>query len=215
MIQAYRVHLQAAVCMLVVLLPMLLVSCSYLPELTTVVPENWQHTVKQRQQIESWKILGRLGVQTEENGGSLDLFWDQKDESYSIRLIAPMGQGTILIRGNPQGVHIKTADGEQYDDDAEALLADNVGIKVPVMGLRDWLRGLPMKNKPIIKQSWDRQGQLHKLVQDNWNVEMSNYKNIAGHQLPHDFFLSRDDRPELGIRLLIRRWTVSGANAQI
>ncbi len=179
------------------------------------MPMNWKDTVKHKQQIDSWKILGRLGVQTEDNGGSLDLFWDQKDESYSIRLIAPMGQGTILIKGNPQGALIKTADGEQYEKNVEAFLASSVGIKVPVMGLRDWLRGLPMKNKPIVTQSWDQQGHLHKLVQNGWNVEMSNYKSVGEHQLPHNFFLSRDDRPELGIRLLIRQWKLSGERIQV
>ena len=198
---------------LILLLLALLVSGSTLPELTTKVPVGWQNTLEHRQQISSWKIQGKLGVQTEDNGGSLDLFWNQAVENYSIRLIAPMGQGTILIRGDAQGVRIKTADGEQYAEDADALLASNLGVKMPVKGLRDWLRGVPMKDKTIIKQSWDQKGRLHKLVQDDWNVEMSNYKKVGEYQLPHDFFLGRDDRPELGIRLLIRRWTISNATA--
>jgi outer membrane lipoprotein LolB len=198
---------------LILLLPVVLVSCTYLPELTTTMPGNWRDTVAHRQQISSWKIQGKLGVQTEDNGGSLDLFWNQKGESYNIRLIAPMGQDTILIKGNAQGVHIKTSDGEQYAEDADALMASSLGIKIPVTGLRDWLRGSPMKNKTIVKQSWNKQGQLYKLVQDGWNVEMSNYKKVGDYQLPHDFFLGRDDRPELGIRLLIRRWTLADDTA--
>lgn len=194
---------------LVLLLPVLLAACSTMPELTTTAPANWQDTLEQRQQIGSWKIQGRLGVQTEDDGGSLDLYWTQKSESYNIRLIAPMGQGTILIYGNAQGVRIRTAEGEQYSEDADALLASSLGVKVPVTGMRYWLRGLPMKNKTIVKQSWNMQGQLYKLVQDDWNVKMSNYKKVGKYQLPHDFSLSRDDRPELGIRLLIRRWTLA------
>lgn len=200
---------------LILLLPIGLVSCSYMPELTTTMPANWQDTVEHRQQIGWWKIQGRLGVQTERKGGSLDLFWDQKGDSYHIRLIAAMGQGTILIKGNAQGVRIKTADGEQYAENADNLLASTLGIKMPLTGLRDWLRGLPMKNKPIVKQSWDKQGQLHTLVQNDWNVEMSNYKQVGDHQLPHKFFLTRDDRPELGIRLIIRRWQLSDARINL
>ncbi len=209
MIRSCRSTVKAARLALTLLLPALLVACSTLPELTTTTPVNWHDTLEQRQQIGSWKIQGRLGVQTEDDGGSLDLFWTQKGESYDIRLIAPMGQGTILIKGDAQGVRIKTSKGEQYSKDADALLASSLGVKVPVTGMRSWLRGLPMKNKTIVKQSWNMQGQLYKLVQDDWNVEMSNYKKVGKHQLPHDFFLSRDDRPELGIRLIIRRWTLS------
>ena len=71
-----------------------------------------------------------------------------------------------------------------------------------------------MKNKPIIKQSWDEQGHLYKLVQDDWNIEMANYKKVGNHLLPHDFFLSRDDRPELAIRLLIKRWQIPDGRIQ-
>jgi outer membrane lipoprotein LolB len=213
-ISVYKFLAKAANYVFIMLLPTLLASCSYLPELTTTAPENWQETLERRHQIDSWKIQGRLGVQTEDNGGSLDLFWSQKGEDYSIRLIAPMGQGTILIKGNAQGVRIKTAEGEQYAENADALLASSLGTKVPVTGLRDWLRGMPMKNKPVIKQSWNEQGQLYKLLQDDWNVEMSNYKRVGESLLPHDFYLSRDDRPELGIRLLIRQWALSDGRTQ-
>lgn len=177
------------------------------------MPDNWRDTVAHQQQISTWKIQGRLGVQTEGRGGSLDLFWNQKGDSYHIRLIAPMGQGTILIRGNAQGVSIKTADGEQYAEDADALLASSLGIKMPLTGLRDWLRGLPMKSKAIVKQSWDKHGQLHKLVQDGWNVEIYHYKKVGEYQLPHKFFLTRDDRPELAIRLKIKRWILPDDSA--
>lgn len=210
----YRCCAKTVCVVFILMLPMVLVSCSYLPELTSVMPDNWHDTVASRQQVTSWKIQGRLGVQTEDDGGSLDLFWDQKGENYSIRLIAPMGQGTILINGNAQGVRIKTAEGEQYDENADALLASSLGIKIPVTGLRDWLRGLPMNNKPIVKQRWDEQGHLYQLVQDDWNIEMSDYKKVGDHQLPHGFFLSRDDRPELAIRVLIRQWTLSEVRIQ-
>ncbi len=209
MIRVNRSTVKTVYLVLTLLLPVLLAACSTLPELTTTTPVSWHNTLEQRQQIGSWKIQGRLGVQTEDDGGSLDLFWTQKGESYDIRLIAPMGQGTILIKGDTQGVRIKTAEGERYSENADALLASSLGVKVPVTGMRDWLRGLPMKNKPIVKQSWNMQGQLYRLVQDDWNVEMSSYKKVGKHQLPHDFFLSRDDRPELGIRLIIRRWTLA------
>lgn len=188
-------------------------SCSTLIRTTTQAPADWQETLQHRKQIVSWKIQARLGIQTEDNGGSLDLFWNQQGDTYQIRMIAPMGQGVTLIRGNTRGVYVKTADGtEQYSDDADALLASSLGVDIPLAGLRDWLRGLPVKGQLASLQRWDENGQLVKLVQNNWNIEMSAYRKVAEYTLPHNFHFGRDDRPELSIRLLIRQWKLIQKN---
>ena len=184
-------------------------SCSALTA-TTKAPADWQQTLQDRQQVESWKIQGKLGIQTEDNGGSLDLFWNQHGDAYQIRMIAPMGQGAVLIKGNGQSVYVKTADGnEQYSDDAKALLASELGVDIPLDGLRNWILGLPVKNEKVELQKWDEKGQLVRLVQNNWNIEMSAYRRVAGHMLPHRFYFGRDDRPELSIRLLVRQWKLA------
>jgi outer membrane lipoprotein LolB len=198
--------------LLLVLLFGLQLSCSTLTEMTAEVPANWQKTLQHRSQVMSWKIQAKLGVQTEDNGGSFDLFWNQQGDAYQIRMIAPMGQGAILIRGDNRKVYVKTADGEeQYSNDVDAVLASRLGVNIPVAGLRDWLRGLPVKGEPVLVQKWDNRGQLAKLVQSGWNIDMSSYEKVAGYNLPHRFYFGRDDRPELGIRLLIRRWDQTGA----
>ncbi len=183
-------------------------SCNYLPKATAKSPDDWLQTVAQRQQLSSWKLTGRLGMQTEDNGGSLDLFWNQQDETYKIRLIATMGQGTILIQSDGHSVMLRTSEGETYADSADELLADSLGVSVPLSGLHDWLRGVPAADRPVQKQLWDDQGRLHKLVQDGWNIEMSVYKKVGEYILPHAFYLDRDDNAELEIRLLIRQWTL-------
>ena len=183
-------------------------SCSYLPKASDKSPTNWSQTVAQRQQLSSWKLTGRLGMQTETNGGSLDLFWNQKNDIFKIRLIAAMGQGTILIQGDTHGVRLRTSEGEAYADNADELLASSLGVSVPLSGLHDWLRGVPAMDRPVQKQLWNKQGQLYKLVQDGWNIEMSRYKKVGEHILPHVFYLDRDDQPELEIRLMILQWTL-------
>ncbi|MDA3869733.1 MAG: lipoprotein insertase outer membrane protein LolB [Gammaproteobacteria bacterium] len=187
--------------------------CSYRPETTRQIPEHWPQTVAQKQQLTAWKLTGRLGIQTENEGGSLDLFWNQQGGHYKVRLIAALGQGTILIQGGAGGVMLKTAEGEVYADSADELLASSLGVPVPILGLRAWLRGIPTEDLPVRKQSWNDQGQLHRLVQGGWNIEMSEYKKVETQTLPHAFYLSREDRPELAIRLLIRQWTLLDSEA--
>jgi len=185
--------------------------CSTLPELSSEKPSNWDETTAHREKITSWKLTGKLGVQTEDNGGSVDLYWTQTGDSYKIRLIAPFGQGTTLINGNSTGVHIKTAEGEQHSNNPDELFTAQFGFNMPIVSLRSWLRGLPEKDQANEKLRWDENGQLYKLVQDGWNVEMSRYRKVKDHILPHRFYLDRDDRPELGIRLVVRQWTLDPA----
>jgi len=188
-------------------------SCSYLPKTTSQMPESWLQTAAHRQHLASWKLTGRLGIQTENNGGSLDLFWNQQNETYKIRLIAAMGQGSILIKGDAHGVMLRTDEGETYADNADELLTSSLGVSVPLSSLRDWLRGVPVADRPVQKQLWDQQGQLYKLVQDGWNIEMSAYKKVGEYNLPHAFYLSRNDQPELGIRLVIQQWVLGNKQA--
>jgi len=187
--------------------------CSTLLEYSSEKPLNWEQTRAQREKISSWKLVGKLGVQTEDNGGSVDLFWTQKGENYKIRLIAPFGQGTTLINGNARGVHIKTSEGERYTNNPDELFTEQFGINLPVHNLHSWLRGLAVRGRPVEKQRWDENGQLYKLVQDGWNVEMSRYRKVQQQILPHQFYLDRDDRPELGIRPVIRNIRLSLAGA--
>ena len=146
-------------------------------------------------------------MQTEFEGGSFDVFWQQLADVYEIRLIAPMGQGAVHIAGDNGGVTISLADGQtEYSQDADELFAAMTGLSLPVNGLQDWLRGMPIQGEEIQNISWNEHGQLYKLEQRGWRVEMGRYKAIASYDLPHAFYLEREDSPELSVRLLVREW---------
>ncbi len=185
----------------------ILASCASISEQVLDRPEDWEARLQQHQQIEDWTIRARLGVQSETDGGSFDVFWQQVADAYDIRLIAPMGQGAVLINGDSNGVKISLADGRtEYSNDADALFSSMTGLSLPVNGLQDWLRGMPIQGEEIQYISWNELGQLYKFEQKGWQVEMSRYKAVADYELPHAFYLEREDQPELSVRLLVREW---------
>ena len=185
----------------------ILASCASVSEQVSQHPADWETRLQQHQQINDWTIKARLGVQTEFEGGSFDVFWQQLADAYEIRLIAPLGQGAVQINGDNGGVTIRLADGQtEYSQDADALFASMTGLSLPVSGLQDWLRGMPIQDEEIQNISWNEHGQLYKLEQRGWRVEMGRYKAIAGYDLPHAFYLEREDSPELSVRLLVREW---------
>ena len=193
--------------LLVYILVSILSSCASVSEQVSQQPADWETRLQQHQQINDWTIKARLGVQTEFEGGSFDVFWQQLADVYEIRLIAPLGQGAVQIAGDNGGVTIRLADGQtEYSQDADELFAAMTGLSLPVSGLQDWLRGMPIQDEEIQNISWNEHGQLYKLEQRGWRVEMDRYKAITGYDLPHAFYLEREDSPELSVRLLVREW---------
>ncbi len=184
-----------------------LVSCASISEQVLQGPADWDERLQAQRQINDWAIKARLGVQTETEGGSFDVFWQQHDGGFDIRLIAPMGQGAVHIDGDADGVLISLANGRmQYSDNPDDLFAEMTGLSLPVNSLQDWLRGMPIQNEPVQYISWNESGQLYKIEQGGWRVEMSRYQTIDGYELPNKFYLEREDRPELSVRLLVREW---------
>ena len=185
----------------------ILASCASVSEQVFESPADWEQRLQQNQQLTDWTIKARLGVQTETEGGSFDVFWQQVADIYELRLVAPMGQGAVHINGDDGGVTISLADGRtEYSQDADQLFTAMTGLALPVQGLQDWLRGMPIQGEAIHNISWNEHGQLYRLEQNGWRVEMNRYKAIADYELPHAFYLEREDRPELSVRLLVREW---------
>lgn len=186
----------------------MLTSCAAIKEQKDTEPANWQAEQQKRQQIKSWEIRGRLGVQTENNGGSLDITWKQAEQDYSIRLIAPLGAGNYSVQGNGESAEIRFPDGDiKSVSDINSIFSEVLEVDLPAGAVKDWIRGLPAKSLPIENISWNEQGLLNTVNQSGWNVEMKKYtgKKLL---LPHVLYLSRDDNENLDIRLVLRQWLI-------
>ena len=186
----------------------MLSSCAAIKEQKITEPANWRAEQQKRQQIKSWEIRGRLGVQTENNGGSLDITWKQAEQDFSIRLIAPLGAGNYSVQGNGESAKIRFPDGStKLVSDINIIFSEILEVNLPVDAVKDWIRGLPAKSLAVESISWNEQGLLNTVKQSGWNVEMKKY---AGQKLllPHVLYLSRDDDEELDIRVVLRQWLI-------
>ncbi len=201
MIRFFSFHLSISLACLI------LASCAVIKEQTsTIEPVGWMEEQQKRQQIQIWEIRGRLGVQTESNGGTLDIIWKQSEQDFSIRLLAPLGAGTYLIQGDKDFAEIRFPDGQKkiiYDIDD--VFSSTLEVDLPATAIKDWIRGLPARNLSIEYTSWNDLGLIDRIKQSGWNVEMKKY---TGNKilLPHTIYLTRDDDTELDIRLALRQW---------
>jgi len=168
----------------------------------------WQQHLEQVKNINRWDIRGRVSIQTRDDGGPADLFWQQTgNENFDIKLVAPFGGGTLRLQGQPVGVLLTTSDGEQMmATSADDLVEQMHGWRFPVSGLRYWLLGMPAPSSEAKLISWNDQGLLYVMHQDGWRIEMRKYKTVGDLTLPEKLFISRLDEEEVDVRLIVREW---------
>lgn len=191
----------------------LLASCATINQTVTEekkyaeeVPVNWADEQKRRKKINQWEVRGRLGIQSEYSGGSLDIIWKQIGDDFSMRLIAPLGAGTYLIQGNETFAEIRFPNGKKkIINSINDVFVTTFGVDLPASALIDWVRGIPASVLTLEKIDWNEQGLMKYAEQSGWNINISKY---AGDEIamPHAIYLSRDDNAELDIRLLLRQW---------
>jgi len=175
---------------------------------TPVVESQWRQYQQQASAISRWNISGRMAIETESNGGQVDIFWQQTDNNhYDIRMVAPFGGGTSFLKARSDSVVFTSSNGEQLvEQNADRLMARIDGWKFPVSGLRYWILGMPTPDKHVRLINWHEQGYLHLMEQDGWRIEMLNYKPVDAYILPHKIFIHRLDRDDLSVRMVIRQW---------
>jgi outer membrane lipoprotein LolB len=200
--------------LVVALFCLIMASCATVKQQITTTekiksePVAWAAEQKKRQQINNWEIRGRLGVQTQTTGGSMDIIWKNADQDYSIRLIAPLGSGSYRVQGNSDYAEIRYPDGRtDMVSNIDHVFNSILDINLPASAVKDWIRGLPSKALSVEQISWNKQGLLTKIKQSGWNVEMTKYTGDII-LMPHAIYLSRDDDSELDVRLILRQWLV-------
>lgn len=167
---------------------------------------DWEFHQAKLAELEQWTLKGRIAIQLEKEGWTATLYWRQQQESYSLRLIAPLGRGTYELSGNGRTVTLRTADNRLlYADNAEMLLQQNLGWQIPVSGLVYWIRGLPEPGIGTDAILLDKDGRASDISQAGWQVKYTNYMRSQGYDLPEKLTMRHE---KLKIRLIIQDWKV-------
>ncbi|MEE8429240.1 MAG: lipoprotein insertase outer membrane protein LolB [Gammaproteobacteria bacterium] len=151
----------------------------------------------------SWQFSGRISIRTEANGWFAGLRWLQSGDRYQLYIQGPFGQGAVEVVGDGEYVRLRAGDGRIYvDRDAESLIYQVLGVKVPVAGLRYWVHGLSDPGQPE-QSRWNREGVRSELRQAGWIIHYQKYVSVADRRLPTKI---RMENKELQIRLQIDNW---------
>ena len=158
----------------------------------------------------AWSFTGRVAISRGREGGSGRIEWHQVGRGYDVALSAPVTrQRWRLVDDGHQGeARLEGLPGDPRGGaDAEALLAEATGWRVPVNFLPDGVLGLPACDAPLPEQvARDAQGRPRQLQQLGWDIQYLDWYPPEGERpaLPRRIEAASGDAK---VRLIVDEWT--------
>ncbi len=161
--------------------------------------------------VQGWHIKGRMAVVNGADYWSINLDWQQFEDTYVIYLAGPFGSGNVKLVGSRNGVILTDGNNKAFfDKDPDALLYQQTGVAMPVTSMRYWVLGLSEPEDKINQnqiQQYDNQGRLENLDRQPWQINYKRYTEIQGITVPEKIFLTRGD--DMSVRMVIANWELT------
>ncbi len=172
---------------------------SQLPDIST-----WELRQTVLGGISNWEFRGRIAVKAGDEGFNGKFNWAQSSDHFHATVSGPLGMGTVKIEGGDQTIVLTDKDGiETVLVDPEAELYTRYGWTIPITNLRYWALGIPNPAMPATTEL-DESGRLKKLVQSDWVVEISRYRDGAGQPLPYTLTATNSNTR---VRMVVHKWS--------
>lgn len=173
------------------------------------LPENKVIPVEQRKAktktVSSWEIHGAMAAKNKSKGWSAAMNWKQNGPgTYQIRLMGPLGSGAVLIDKKGDTVTFQDGPKKITSHNADQLLVEQTGIRLPVNNLYYWVRGLPAPG-PIQSEHRDNYNHLEQLKQSGYTINFTQYTAVKGIDLPS---MIRLEGNGVMIKVIIKNWTI-------
>lgn len=159
-----------------------------------------------RDQVRHFAIEARFALRVTPSNGPVQssggrLAWTHENGRERILIANPIGIGLAEIDSTPGHSRLKTADGKQYESpDADTLLEETTGQRLPVARLPAWLLG---RAGPDGRLERDAAGRPLHLDEAGWGIDYL-YDDEAPDSLPSRLNLRLGN--DIDLRLRIEEW---------
>jgi len=152
-------------------------------------------------QLTDWSFVGRIAVSQGSNGGSGRIEWRQHGDDFDIHLSAPISKQTWRLSKSGERVVLEgLPGGAREGSDAEALLADATGWRIPIAVMAAWVRGSRANGDSDLE--FAPGGMPATLRQSGWIVTYRDW-NQGDPALPTKVFAEAGDAR---VRLAVEHW---------
>ncbi|TVS18098.1 MAG: outer membrane lipoprotein LolB [Gammaproteobacteria bacterium] len=172
------------------------------------------------EQLAAFTLEGKVAWRHPEGRGNANLSWVQAEDDFRLLLTGPLGQGSVRLESDGDGVRLDTPEGPRYAHQADDLLADTLGFPVPIAQARWWVLGVAAPTAVAGSRAGGRaevmerdvHGRPQVVRQDGWQIAWSDRRLVEGYALPRRVELSR---AETRLTLVIGAWSLSGDRARM
>lgn len=190
--------------------PLLLITVLFGCE-TTYQPQPYSVEYQTHQQklsmLTQFRVSGKLGYIDPTQRQSLNFTWDQSPQSSQLRLSTFLGKTVLTLTIDDNGAFVTDMDGHRYfDQNADQLFYQLTGMRLPIVSMRDWIKGQPTQADNFAVSS---NGTLTSLSQTNaeqiWTMDYLSYSDEQDLILPNKMTLSRQ---QIKLNIVISRWNL-------
>lgn len=140
-----------------------------------------------RGKVSAWQLSGSFSYVDPNESGAGRIQWSFQGDLLDnlrlndaidrerVRLIGPIGTGSLELLTADNRASLISGNQQSNGVDAESLLFNIVGWRLPVSEMRFWLFGMPSPN--VSGRFWlNEQGQLQTLQQSEWEVQFDRFE---------------------------------------
>jgi len=167
-------------------------------------PLNTDQRSEKLLQVSQWGIRGRVSIITGDDGWNGSIRWNQLDSHFDIRIVGPLGQGSLWLQGSPGFVELRSSKDKRpiTATSAESLLYQQMGWKIPISGLRYWVLGVFAPGEAgSIKRN--KQGLLSEFEQSGWTIRLLRYRKVGEQMIPVKIFINND---RFRVKMIVKHW---------
>lgn len=188
----------------------MLVGCASAPTRPSPPAASAEVLDSQRGQVLEWSLAGRIAVSNGNEGGSGRIDWQQDSGRYVISLSAPVTRQSWRLSGDATSARLDGIKGGPREGvDAESLLREATGWKIPVGALGNWIRGIGAAGHEYgpVNVSYGPENLPVRLEQAGWSVEYTDWVPVPnGPALPARLVATQG---QAKVRLVMDAWTLS------
>ncbi|KTD23016.1 outer membrane lipoprotein LolB [Legionella londiniensis] len=179
------------------------------PQPASQAPENITMPVEKREKqtatVSSWVVTGAMAAKNQKKSWTASVNWRQQGmNNYQIRLFGPLGGGTVIIEKHNGVVTYKDGPKTVTSKNADELLQQETGIRLPVNNLYYWVRGIPAPGA-IQSAKYDQYNHLTYLKQSGYTINYTRYTSVNNIDLPSKMELHGNG---VTIKFVIKQWSV-------